>query len=100
MQRADLVAVGIAQIGKIELRSALTQSGRILDALAAVCDPRVVECLHLLRAVASEADRAAIRVRRCLAIDRLGEAEHAGRGAIEDPTLRIGLAFRHANGAE
>ena len=46
MQRADLVAGGIAQIGKIKLRSPLTQSGRILDALAAVCDTRIVERLQ------------------------------------------------------
>ena len=101
MQRADLVAVGIAHIGKIELRAAaLTPAGRILDALAAVRDGGIVERLDLLRAVAAEADRAAIGMRSRLAIDRLGEAEHAGRRAIKDATLRIGLSFGYADGAE
>src|SRR5436190_16655213 len=59
MQGANLVAVGIAQVGKIELRRTLTQAGRILDALAAVCDTGIVERLHLLRAVTGKAYRAA-----------------------------------------
>src|SRR4029078_8646198 len=72
MQRANLVAVGIAHIGKIELRCPrFTQAGRILDALAAVCDTGIVERLHLFRAVTGTAYRGAVGVCRRRAIDTL-----------------------------
>src|SRR5579871_1474730 len=98
MQRADLVAGRISQVGKIELaRGRFAPTGRILDALAAIGDAGVVEGSDVLRAVAGEADRAAISVRRRVAVDRLGDAEHAGLGAIKEATLRIGLARRDAD---
>ena len=101
VQRADLVAGRIAQVGEIEFACrTLAPTGRILDALAAVGDASVVEGLHLLGAVTGEADGAAVGVCRDLAVNRFGDAEHASLGPIEDATLRIGLALRHANCAE
>src|SRR5215831_6935160 len=77
MYRDDLVSGWIAQIGKIDLaRGHFAPAGRVLDAFAA------------------------ISVRRRLAIDRLGDAEHAGLRAIKDATLRISLPHRDADGAK
>src|SRR5581483_2251880 len=85
VQCANLVATRIAQVGEVELaKSALAPSGRILDALAAVCDAGVVEGHDLLGTVASESDGAAVGVCCHLAVDRLGDSEHAILGAIED----------------
>ena len=92
MHRDELVSGWIAQVGKIDLaRSPFAPAGWVLDALAAVGDAGVVESLDHLGAGAREADGAAISVCRRLAIDRLGDAEHAGFGAIKDAALRIGL---------
>src|ERR1043166_1319428 len=97
----DLVAGGIAQIGKIDLaRGAFAPAGRVFDALAAVGDAGVVESLGLLGAGAGEADGAAVGVRCRLAVDRLGDAERAGLRAIPNAALGIGLARRVADGAQ
>jgi hypothetical protein len=78
MQRANLVARWITQVGKIEpARGGLAPAGRVLDALATVGDAGVVESPRLLRAGTREADGTAIGVRRRLAVDRLGDAEYA-----------------------
>src|SRR5579872_1946542 len=99
MQRANLVARWIAQVGKIEPAPGIfTPAGRLLDALATIGDAGVVERPHLLGAGADEANGTAIGVRRRLAVDRLGDAQHAGLGAIKDAALRIGLARRDPDG--
>src|SRR5579862_4622429 len=101
MQRANLVARRIAQIGKIEpAPGVFTPAGRVLDALAAIGDAGVVESSHLFRVGAREADGAAIGVRRRLAVDRVGDAEHSGLGAIKDAAPRIGLARREPEGIQ
>src|SRR5215467_481971 len=101
MHRDDLVSGWIAQVGKIDLaRRHFSPAGRVLDAFAAVGDAGVVESLDQLGTGAREADGAAISVRRRLAIDRLGDAEHAGLRAIKDATLRIRLPHREADGAK
>src|SRR5215472_15703294 len=101
MHRDDLVSGWIAQVGKIDLaRGHFSPAGRILDAFAAVGDAGVVESLGQLGAGARKADGAAISVRRRLAIDRLGDAEHAALRAIKDATLRIGLLRWEADGAK
>src|SRR5581483_9643091 len=83
MHRADLVAERIAQIGEIDPSGrALAPAGRILDALAAVGDAGVVKGLHLLRTRARKTDRAAIGMASGSAIDRLGDAERTGLGAV------------------
>ena len=95
MDRDDLVAARIAQIPEIDLaRRAFAPAGWILDALAAVGDAGVVECLDLLGAGTGEADGAAVGMTRVLAVDRLGDAERAGFRAIPNAALRIGLARR------
>src|SRR6185312_6937210 len=101
MQRADLVAARVAQVRNVELaRGALAPAGRILDAFAAIGHARIVERLDQLGAGATEADGAAIGARRRIAIDRLGDAEHAGLCAVEDAPLRVRLAFRQADDAQ
>src|SRR5580704_16665969 len=99
MQRANLVARWIPKVGKIELAGAFTPAGRVLDALAAIGYAGVVERPRLLRAGTRETDGTAIGVRRRLAVDRLGDAEHAGLRAIKDAALRIRLARRQPDGA-
>src|SRR5215468_825890 len=84
MNRDNLVSGWIAQVGKIDFaRGPFAPAGRVLDALAAVGDACVMESLGQLGAGAREADGAAISVRRRLAIDRLGDPEHAGFCAIK-----------------
>src|SRR5262245_53804113 len=101
MNRDDLVPGWIAQVGKIDFaRSPFTPARRVLDALAAAGDAGVVESFDQLGAGAGEADGAAISVGRRLAIDRLGDAEHAGLRAIKDATLWVGLPRREADGAK
>ena len=100
MQGADLVAIWIAQIGKVESgRAALAPAGRIFDGLAAVGDTSIVEGFHLFRAVSGEPYGAAIGMGGRVPVNRLADSEGAGRGAIEDPALGIDLALRHPDGA-
>jgi len=99
MQRANLVARWITQVGKIELApGAFAPAARVLDALATVGNAGIVESPRLLRAGAREADGTAIGVGRRLAIDRLGDPEHASLRAIKDAALRIRLARREPDG--
>src|SRR5215468_7189008 len=101
MERADFIAVGIAQVGEIKLaESTLSPARRILDALASVGNAGVVKCFHLLGAVASKADGATVGVGRGIAVDGHADREHASLGAIEDATLGIGVARGNADGAE
>src|SRR5206468_4797397 len=67
---------------------------------AAMRHARIVEGFDFLCAVASESYCTAVGIGGCLAVDRLGNSEGAGRGAIEEPALRINLAFRYPDGAE
>src|SRR5688500_13890621 len=70
LERAELVAVGIAQIGEVEVaHSARAHPRRILDRLAAGLDARLVPGVGLLGAVHREADRAAVADGRRLAVD-------------------------------
>jgi hypothetical protein len=97
----DLVAERIAQVAEVNLaRGPLAPAGRVLDALAAVGNARVVERLDLLGAGAGEADGAAVGMARRLAVDRLGDAERAGFRAIPNAALWIGRARRMAEGAQ
>src|SRR5262249_53567480 len=80
--------------------SALAPPGRVLDALAAARDARIVEGFNFFGAVAGKPYRTAIGVAGCFAVDWLGNAEGARRCAIKDPASGINFAFRHANGAE
>src|SRR5690349_1676077 len=69
---AELVAVGVAQIGEIELAGrALAHAGRVFDRRAARRDAGLVPGVDLRGRVHREADGAAIGVARGLPIDRL-----------------------------
>src|SRR5437763_6845128 len=101
MERTDLVAGWIAQVGQIEPAGRpFAPAGRILDALATARDTGVVESLGELGGGAREADGAAVGVRRHIAVDRRGDAEHASLRAVEDAALWIGLPLRVADGAQ
>src|SRR5215467_9688343 len=101
MERADLIAVSIAQVGEIKLaKRAISPARRIFDALAAGGHAGFVEGSDLLGAVAGEADGATIGVGRILAVDGFADRKYAGLGAIEDATLGIGVARGNADGAE
>src|ERR1041385_6537762 len=97
----DLVAGRVAQVSEIVLaRRSLAPARRVLDALAAVGDTGVVEGLGLLGARAREADGPAVRVRRGIAVDRLGDAERAGLCPVEDSAFRVHLPSRNSQDAE
>src|SRR5665213_4382559 len=85
MQRANLVAVGIAQIGDIELDpGAFANARRILAGLAAIGEAGRLPGVGLRGRIAGETDGAAVADGRGLAVDRLRHREHAGLGAVED----------------
>src|SRR5262249_25771999 len=71
-ERVELVAFGIAEVGRVEVAPA--QSGRTL-VLAAELDGLVVDRLDLLRRVAHQRHHRAVAYRRDLAVERLDEAQ-------------------------
>ena len=74
VQRAELVAVRIAQIGQIKTAKAgLAQAGRIFDGGAAMGDAGMVPSIGLFGAVHGKADCATIGMGGRLAIDRRGD---------------------------
>jgi hypothetical protein len=69
MQRADLVARRIAQIGEVQLAGrALAPARRLFACLAAIRDTGSVPRGGDLGAVAGEADRATVGERRGIAV--------------------------------
>ena len=73
---AELVAVGIAQIGEVHLAEpASRDAGRILDRRAAIGDAGGVPGIDLFGARGHEADGRAVAVAARLAVDRLTDAE-------------------------
>ena len=98
--RAQLVAVRIAHIGKMDwAQAALAQSRRVLARRSAVGDRDIMESLHLLGGVALESDGAAVGHAGGLAVDRFGNAKRAAVVAIEQARVAgrgdavIGLVF-------
>jgi hypothetical protein len=90
MQRAELVAVGIAEIGEVELAEAgLAQAGGLLDRSAAVRASGFMPGLRVRGAVDDKADRAAIGVRRGLAVDRLRHHEGRAFMRVDQPALLV-----------
>src|SRR3954451_1088369 len=90
MESAELVAVGITEIGKVEFAEApLAVTGRILDRRPARFDARLVPGIDLFGAVEREANRAAIGVRRRRAVDWPGNHEDRALAAVNEPTLVI-----------
>src|ERR1700759_1758695 len=101
MQRAQLVAVRVAQVSEIEFRrAAFAHARRIFDRGAAGRDARLVPRIRLRRIFRGETDGAAIGVARGLAVDGLGHAEHALRRHIKETSFRIDHAGPDAQRAE
>src|SRR5215831_18840420 len=85
VHRADLVAVGIAQIGEVELAGrAFANAGRVFAGGGAVGEACRMPSIRLFRRVGEEADGAAIGGGRGLAVDRLRHREGAGLGEVEN----------------
>src|SRR5216683_5365078 len=85
VQGAELVAVGIAQIGDIEFEAtALAHARRVFAGFSAIGDASRVKRVSLLGRTGGKADGAAIGRGRRLAIDRLRHRENAGRGSVEN----------------
>ena len=103
MQGADLVAVGIAEIGEVEFaKAALARARRLLDGGAAVRASRFVPGLRVVRAVDEETNRAAIGVRRGLAVDRRRHHECRAFMRVDQTALVVlpaGLGAFAANSA-
>ncbi len=86
MQRADLVAVRVAQIRQVELAYPVIAKARGLFARgAAVGDAGRMEGVGLLGGLHGEPDGAAIAVGGGLTIDGRGDAETARGAAVEIP---------------
>jgi len=77
MYRADLVAVGIAEIGKVA--AAPARSRRVFAGCAAIRDPRRMERVPLLSRIHIEPNGAAIAVSCGLPVDRSRNREEARR---------------------
>src|SRR5436190_9565713 len=93
MKPAELVAVGIAKISKIELpEGTLTIAGRIaaVTGAAACFDAALVPGVDLFRAVEVEPDRAAIGMAGCLSVDRLRDHENGTVAAVCNAALVVG----------
>src|SRR5829696_8167495 len=92
MEPAELVAVGIAQIGEVERSEGVAaDSRRILDGNAARLDARLVPGVDLLRAIEKEPDGRTIAMGRGCTVDRRSDHEHGALAAIAQPPLVIGL---------
>jgi len=90
VQRAELVAGGIAQIGKVELaEAAFADAGGILARGAAIGDAGGVPGIGDFRRRRGKADGAAIGVAGGLAVDRRRNGEDAGRRHVEDAALVV-----------
>src|SRR5580658_3781048 len=86
MERAELVAIGITEVGQIRLT---TKSRRIFDCRAAIRDTSFVPSFSLFRACHRQTDRAPVRVSGCLAINGLAHHQHAAVVRIAQATLGI-----------
>src|SRR5882757_6023770 len=85
VQGAELVAVGIAQIGDIKLDpAAFADARRLFAGLAAMGDAGRVKRVGLFGRIGGKTDGAAIGMRRGLAVDRLRHREGPGLGPVEN----------------
>src|SRR5579871_5166154 len=88
VQAAELVAVGVAQVGEVEA-AAGALSRRVFDRDPAVGEAGGVPGVRFRRGLAGEAEGCAVGDRGRVAVDRLGDAEDAGRRHVEEAALRI-----------
>ena len=80
MQRANLVATWIAEIGQVEARRpALAPTWRVFNALAAARDAGIVKGFNFFGAVADESYCATIGVSGWVAVNWFSNSEGAGR---------------------
>src|SRR4051812_11776980 len=100
VQGAELVAVGVAQIGDVEFHAAaLADAGRILAGLAAMGEAGGVERIGLGLRCRRKSDGAAIGTAGGLAVDRLAHREGAGLGAPEN-AVAVDAPLRDAERAK
>src|SRR5260221_8078985 len=100
MHGADLVAVGVAQIGDIEfVAGAFANARRILARRRTMGDAGRMPGVGLLGGSGGKADGAAVRKRRRLAVDRLRYRKRAGLGEIEN-TMAVDLGGADIERAE
>ena len=85
MQRAELVAIGVAEIGQVH--GAAAYARRVFDGLAAGGHAGFVPGVHLFGAVHGDADGAAVGVGGRLAVDGLGDDVAAAIVAVDHPPL-------------
>ena len=97
MYRADLVAVGIAEIGKVG--AARGKSRRVFAGRAGIRDPSCIERVRLLRRIHIEPDGAAIAVSCGLPVDRSRNREETHRTRI-DIAVFVGEARTDAQRVE
>src|SRR6185503_4128285 len=101
MQRTELVAVGIAQIGEIERTEAALANARwFLDRLPSGGDARLMPGVDLLRTVERETDRRAVAVTGRLPVDRRADHEHRAAARVREPTFLVRAAGLGADGGE
>src|SRR6185312_16665562 len=90
VKRAQLVAVGIAQIGQVDRTgAALADARRVLDRLAAMGNTRLVPGIPLFLTCHREADRAAIGVRGRFSVDGFAHHEHPAVVHVDQPALVV-----------
>ena len=88
MNRADLVAIGVAQIRQIEPASrAVSKSRWVFAGPTAVGNTCCVEGVALFRRLRGKSDGAAIAVTSGLTVDGSSNAERARWAAVEIPVF-------------
>src|SRR5829696_8388889 len=101
VQRAQLVAVGVAQIGEVErAERALAAAGRVLAGGASTRRPGLVPGLDLFRPVHGKPDRAAIGAAGRLPVDRLRHHEGGALVQVGQAALGVDPAGLAADGGK
>ena len=100
MQRAQLVAVRIAQIGQVQrAKSVVAPAGRVFAGSAAVLDAGCMKRIRLLRGLHFEADRTAVAMCGRLAVNGRRDAEVA-RGRAVEVAVFVGNPGAYAQSAQ
>ena len=100
VQRADLVACGVAQVRQIQRAAgAFAQARWVFAGGAAVGNARCVKRVCLLGRFGEKTDGAAVGVAGCLAVHRGGDRKRA-RGAAVEITVFVGNTGRNTQRAQ
>ena len=90
MQRAELVAIWVAQVSKVHaLSAAFTPSRWVFNRLAASCRTSRMPSISLFWALHRQANRHTVAVRARLAIDGLGNEENAAIVYVDEAPFWI-----------